>query len=53
MCSFEQIIIHFKAIFSRLSGGYSSRATASGRLDQPALESKGFARRCRRFRYAE
>jgi hypothetical protein len=26
----------------------SSRATAFGRRDQPALESGGFARRCRR-----
>ena len=32
---------------------HSSRATACGRRDQPVLESKGFARRCRRFRKAE
>ena len=32
---------------------HSSRAIAYGGRDQPGLESVGFARRCRRFRFAE
>ena len=48
---FEQIIIHFKAIFRRFTGGIAV-APLPWR-DQPGLASKGCARRCRRLRFAQ
>ena len=43
----------FQGAFPTAYWLHSSRATAKGRRDQPGLESEGFARRCRRFRFAE